>query len=205
MPLQLRLAVETDIDQLTDAFFSGFRKDAVVARSFPEKPSVREFWNAGLQRDLQNPDSHVVAIIDTDLPGSPVIAYASWFAPSSQPPPDQPQPTPAMYPEEAEDHALAELFFNHLKERREVHMAGRKCWYLALLVCHEDHQRRGAGAMLMQYGSDLANKMQADMYVEASPPGVPVYTRFGFKEVERLVVLDGTWTELMMLKEYQGV
>jgi GNAT superfamily N-acetyltransferase len=80
-------------------------------------------------------------------------------------------------------------------------MAGRKCWYLAALVCHEDHQGKGAGAMLMRYGLNQGNDLSADIYLEASPPGVPVYNHFGFKEIDRVVVLDGQFTELLMLRE----
>ncbi|KAL3491306.1 acyl-CoA N-acyltransferase [Aspergillus germanicus] len=205
MPLQLRRAELADVNQLTDVFFSGFRKDGVMARCFPEKPSVRQFWNDGLKRDLADPAVHLVAVVDTDLPGSPIIAYANWVAPRTlevQPPEEQTHSLP-MYPEDGDDLALAAFFFPHLKEHRERNMANRKCWYLAALVCHGEHQGRGAGGMLMRYGVGAADAMQADIYVEASPPGVPVYKKFGFREVGRVVVLDGEFTELFMLREYK--
>jgi hypothetical protein len=81
MPLQLRHTSTSDINQLTDVFFSGFRKDSVMARCFPEKPSVRQCWINGLKRDLGDLAVHLVAVVDTDLPGSPIIAYANWIAP----------------------------------------------------------------------------------------------------------------------------
>ncbi|KAL2831393.1 acyl-CoA N-acyltransferase [Aspergillus cavernicola] len=201
MPLQLRRALEADIDQLTDVFFSGFRKDGVMARCFPEKPTVRQFSIDGLRRDLHDRDVHLVAVVDTDIPDSPVIAYANWVGPRTQPPTT---PNLPLYPDDGDDRALAAFYFPHLKEKRAQNMAGRTCWYLAALVCHEDHQGRGAGGLLMRYGLEQVEKTQGDIYLEASPPGVPVYKKFGFREIDRVVVLDGEFTELLMLREYQA-
>lgn len=56
---------------------------------------------------------------------------------------------------------------SYLEETREKDMVGWTFWHLATLGCHEEHQGRGAGKMLMRYGGDQADQMQADMYVEA--------------------------------------
>ncbi|KAL3445907.1 acyl-CoA N-acyltransferase [Aspergillus insuetus] len=178
-----------------------------MARCFPKKPSVRQFWIDGLKRDLTSPAVHLVAVVDTDLPGSPIIAYANWVAPRTLETQLAEGEThnPPMYPEDGDDLALAAFFFPHLKEHRERKIAGRACWYLAALVCHEEHQGRGAGGRLMRHGINEADAMQANIYLEASPPGVPVYKKFGFRELGRVVVLDGEFTELFMLREYKGV
>lgn len=203
MPLSLRRASPSDVEQLTDVFFSGFRKDAVMALCFPEKPSVRRFWIEGLLKALSDPNVHLVAIVDNDLPGEPVVAYANWVGPNTTKDTntEQNQAQQPLYPDEGDDKELAEFYFPYLKEQRAKTMSGRKCWYLAALVCHEDHQGKGAGGMLMRYGLKQADDMNADIYLEASPPGVPVYKHFGFKETDRVVVLDGQFTELLMLRE----
>jgi GNAT superfamily N-acetyltransferase len=102
-----------------------------------------------------------------------------------------------MHPEDGDDPALAAFFFPHLKQHREWNMAGRTCRYLVALVCHEEHQGRGAGGVLIIYGVGEADAMQADIYLEASSPGVPVYKKFVFREIGRVVVLDGEFTELL--------
>ena len=58
---------------------------------------------------------------------------------------------------------------------------------LGLLVTHPDHQRRGAGALLVKYGVDVADEMGLVAYLEASTAGKPLYERWGFKEVDRRV------------------
>lgn len=59
---------------------------------------------------------------------------------------------------------------------------------LALLVCHADWQRRGAGTALTQWGVDQAKRLGLPAYVEASVAGQPVYERCGFKPVDAVVI-----------------
>ncbi|CAG9990305.1 unnamed protein product [Clonostachys byssicola] len=196
MALKLRPAALSDVERLTDVFFSGFKKDAVMALCFPEKPEVRKFWIEGLKEAINDPDVHLVAVVATELPGEPVIAYANWVSPNSKA-----NSTRPLYPDAGDDKALAAFYFPYLQAQRMKNMAGRNCWYLAALVCHEDYQGKGAGGLLLRYGLNRADEMGADVYLEASPPGVPIYKRFGFKEIDRVVVLDGQFTELLMLRE----
>jgi len=162
----------------------------------PPTPEVRKTWIEGVERDLADPDTHLVCVVDTDLPGEPVIAFANWKSPvaATKPPPGDGYP-------KGGDEELSAFFFRHLTKERLKRIAGRKCWYLACLCCHEAHQGKGAGSMLMRYGMDRIEEDGADGYIEASPPGVPVYKKFGFHEVDRLVLWDGKWTELMMFRE----
>ncbi|CAG9945021.1 unnamed protein product [Clonostachys rosea f. rosea IK726] len=196
MAFKLRPAALSDVEQLTDVFFSGFKNDAVMALCFPEKPAVRRFWIEGLKEALNDPDVHLVAVVATELPGEPVIAYANWVSPNNKASSTRP-----LYPDEGDDKELAAFYFPYLQAQRTKNTAGRNCWYLAALVCHEDYQGKGAGGLLLRYGLNRADEMGADVYLEASPPGVPIYKRFGFKEIDRVVVLDGQFTELLMLRE----
>lgn len=59
---------------------------------------------------------------------------------------------------------------------------------LALLCCHPDWERRGAGTALTQWGVDKAKEMGLPAYVEASVPGQPVYERVGFKPIDAVVM-----------------
>ncbi|CAH0024433.1 unnamed protein product [Clonostachys rhizophaga] len=196
MALKLRPAALSDVEQLTDVFFSGFKNDAVMALCFPEKPAVRRFWIEGLKEALSDSDIHLVAVVATELPGEPVIAFANWVSPNNKP-----NSTRPLYPDSGDNKELAAFYFPYLQAQRTKNMAGRNCWYLAALVCHEDYQGKGAGGLLLRYGLNRADEMAADVYLEASPPGVPIYKRFGFKEIDRVVVLDGQFTELLMLRE----
>jgi GNAT superfamily N-acetyltransferase len=61
-------------------------------------------------------------------------------------------------------------------------------YYLVLLATHPDYRRRGAGTALTQWGIDQALAAGADVGLEASPMGFPLYQHLGFVVLENLVV-----------------
>ncbi|KAL6240438.1 hypothetical protein RBB50_012639 [Rhinocladiella similis] len=196
MALAQRDAQESDITALCDIFFAAFADDLVISQTFPDVPDVRAFWENGLKKSLADPKCHVRCIVDTALPGTPVVAYSQWMACDK----DAPQPEGPMYPSGG-NVQVSETFFSQLRNKKMEIMKGREYWYLNLLCCRPSHQGRGIGRLLMQYGVDLADKEGKEVYVEASPPGVPVYKKFGFKAVDKVVMFDGRFTELLMLRD----
>jgi GNAT superfamily N-acetyltransferase len=50
-----------------------------------------------------------------------------------------------------------------------------------MLFTHPKHHRRGAGAMLLKWGIDQADKLELECYLESSVEGRALYERFGFK------------------------
>ncbi|KIW12471.1 hypothetical protein PV08_09748 [Exophiala spinifera] len=198
MALAQRDAQESDIPTLCDIFFAAFTNDLVMSQTFPDVPDVRAFWESILKKGLEDPKCHTRCIVDTTLSGSPVVAYSRWIACNK----DEVPPEGPLYPTGG-NVEVCEAFFPQLRDKKLEIMKGREYWYLGLLCCRPSHQGQGAGRMLMQYGIDLADKERKEVYVEASPPGAPVYRKFGFKEVDRVVMFDGQFTELLMLRDAQ--
>jgi len=63
---------------------------------------------------------------------------------------------------------------------------------LELVATRKEWQGRGAAGMLLRWGVQRADEDGVEAYLEASPEGKPVYERYGFREVERVVVsLEG--------------
>lgn len=52
-----------------------------------------------------------------------------------------------------------------------------------MLVTDPTHHRRGAGGMLVRWGTERADKAQLPAYLEASQEGRPLYARLGFKPI----------------------
>ncbi|KAI9744119.1 MAG: hypothetical protein M1818_002271 [Claussenomyces sp. TS43310] len=196
MPFQLRPASPSDVEDLVNIFFAAFKKDRVVSVTLPDVPTVRESRIEEFLRDSEDPSSHVMIVVDTDLPSEPIVACAQFEAPVAE----KKQAAGPLYPPGG-DEELAELFFTQLAERRAANMAGRRCWFLSLLVCHPDHEGRGAGSMLIRYSLALADREGADVYVEGSPAGAPVYKHFSLQEVGSMVLFEGKYVELLMLRE----
>jgi GNAT superfamily N-acetyltransferase len=70
---------------------------------------------------------------------------------------------------------------------------------LDLLCTIPAHRRKGAGTMLTRWGMDLAIMEGANVGVESSPMGLPLYERLGFKLEEiRHVKVKGDGEELLV-------
>lgn len=64
---------------------------------------------------------------------------------------------------------------------------------LNLLCVHPEFQRRGAGAMLVEWGMDLADGLGLAIHLEASAAGFELYRKLGFRQVEVAVVKAEDW------------
>lgn len=67
----------------------------------------------------------------------------------------------------------------------------RKRVYLHVLAVHPDHQRKGIGRKLLQWGLDEADRLGMIAYLEASTAGRKLYEDTGFESVKD-VALDMT-------------
>lgn len=63
--------------------------------------------------------------------------------------------------------------------------------YIALdsLGVHPNHQKKGIGRMLLDWGIEEASKQGRGCYLVATPAGLPVYTAAGFEDVRVLDIL----------------
>ena len=62
-----------------------------------------------------------------------------------------------------------------------------------MLDCHPDHQRKGAGRLLVNWGTEIADKEGLPCYLEASPAGLRLYRNVGFEEVENFDLDMARW------------
>lgn len=62
-----------------------------------------------------------------------------------------------------------------------------------MLCVHENHQRRGAGTLLMQWGLKHAEKVGLPAYLEASIYGYPLYQKLGFHDIDKVVIKAEEW------------
>jgi GNAT superfamily N-acetyltransferase len=78
-----------------------------------------------------------------------------------------------------------------------------------LHMLHADpaFQGRGAGGMLVEWGTKKADELGLPAYLEASPKGYRVYQRYGFKDLEVLEFdlthygSTGVYKEPLMIRE----
>ncbi len=59
---------------------------------------------------------------------------------------------------------------------------------LDIVHTHPSHQGRGAGAQLLRWGTDLADKDGLQCYVESSPAGYPLFQKYDFADVTEMEI-----------------
>lgn len=90
------------------------------------------------------------------------------------------------------DHVNVELFrtFRRSRERKHRQWFQEKGQHIFIhtLAVSPKFQRKGFGAKLMENMIREADEVGLTCYLEASDEGKPLYLRYGFKEVEKLIV-----------------
>ena len=74
-------------------------------------------------------------------------------------------------------------------------------YYLEMIVTRHEHQGKGAGAMLVKWGVDEADKAGWPCYLDSTPDGKGLYVRHGFRELECLSFLDGQYEHCFMARD----
>ena len=54
---------------------------------------------------------------------------------------------------------------------------------LETLITSPNHRRRGAATLLLRWGMDQARALNIPIYLHASPVGLPLYQKFGFRKI----------------------
>jgi GNAT superfamily N-acetyltransferase len=93
---------------------------------------------------------------------------------------DHPEPY-----EESEPEMLQALYDLFNKYKRET-LGTRSHYALDTLVTLPQHERRGAGSMLVRWGCEKADEVGVEAYLEASTIGEPMYARHGFQRVKEI-------------------
>ncbi|KAK2801316.1 hypothetical protein FQN51_005416 [Onygenales sp. PD_10] len=71
-------------------------------------------------------------------------------------------------------------------------------WYLALLGIHPGYQRRGIGALLVNWGIERAQAEHIPAGLESSVMGSGLYQKFGFRLLSKSKWINGQWLSAML-------
>ncbi|RMZ73901.1 acyl- N-acyltransferase [Pyrenophora seminiperda CCB06] len=193
MPLQVqRITDPADFDALVDIQIAAFESGGGITALLAPNPAPPDYKQKTVSKQMQSwkeePDVVFLKVIDTDLNGK-MIACAKWRINEKERTEEE---AARMYPEpdekDKENQALVD-FYAYLVRVRKQYMGTKPFYFLHLLVTHPDHQRRGAGAMLIEWGTQRADVAQLPCFLESSPRGKPLYEKMGF-EVAEVVTFD---------------
>ncbi|KAL1874780.1 hypothetical protein VTK73DRAFT_199 [Phialemonium thermophilum] len=183
-PFALSRASVDDFDEITH----------VQYRSF-ESPYIRElFMGCRTEADIPRLVRHFAATAAADpsdiwvkvfeVATGRIVAASNWKVhPNAAAARTALREKPASWLQ-GEARARAEKAYEAIEEaRRQANPEG----YVHLHICFTDpeYRRRGAGALMMQWGCDLADQLFLPGWIEASPEGNHLYRRYGFYDLER--------------------
>ncbi|KAJ4296754.1 hypothetical protein N0V90_006802 [Kalmusia sp. IMI 367209] len=218
MPLVLRPITENDTLSWTRirtlAYYGPLH---VLTHTKPISESSIRRVSEDRKQEVGRPDVWPWKVVDTDLPpgvddprdnGGQTIAIAVWRAhnlPRRTQASDElgdggegldsgwgKQRDPFVPPELRLDLLTAVLEPLHAAQHD---IMGAEAPYLELdnLATHPEHQRRGAGRILLDWGVRKANEEGWRTYLDATPAGLKVYERIGFKLVKEVTFDRGKW------------
>ncbi|KAM0153692.1 hypothetical protein ACHAPG_006958 [Botrytis cinerea] len=85
----------------------------------------------------------------------------------------------------------AEYLINWVHQHQISRTKGKPCVILDILTTHPSHQRLGAGTLLMQYGTTIADSLDLPAYIEGTIIAKHLYECHGFKAVpDRYIEVD---------------
>ncbi|KIW01769.1 uncharacterized protein PV09_06941 [Verruconis gallopava] len=188
MRLTVRPQLEADIEPALRTQYAAFRTGAMGKLLTPNPSPSPEYLVSATKSRLatmrSNPAAHFMVVEDLDLlPANPIIAAAHWdiyaeerteaqvdaLCHKADPPPDA-------------NAAAWTDFFGHFAESRRA-LGTKPVAVLHTLTVHPDHQRRGAGTLLMRTFVEQVDRAGVEAYIESSEMGKPLYARFGFAPV----------------------
>ncbi|KAI0970301.1 acyl-CoA N-acyltransferase [Xylaria arbuscula] len=187
MPLELQIATEADAPRGAQIEKDAFGPDEFSPILFPgpfPEPAPGQWTRA---EELANvlrtdPSTRWLKVVDTDIAptedNKQMIGFAQWNINDGSQIPPPPRVFGAGCNAEACD-----AVFKGLQKIRLAYLE-KKHLHLRLLFVDPEHQRRGAGAILIKWGVDKAKELGLPAYVEASTTGHPLYLRSGFHDID---------------------
>ncbi|PSK56908.1 hypothetical protein B9Z65_6532 [Elsinoe australis] len=150
-------------------------------------PAIRAWSREGSLKAIQSDDHFYFLLRDTSLPNAPAIGCIRWQLVSKPKAPEEmdaeeekaakersSENVPGVRHERFDDFRTAQF------KAKRMYLANRPYLYLKAICTHPDHQRKGAGKVMMRWGLKKADELGVPMYLEASAAGQHLYEQSGF-------------------------
>jgi len=222
MTLTVEPLLDSDVEESLQlqhaAFHSGGGMSLLLTPAAELSPTqLRELSAQRRKKLAENPHAHFLKVVDSELGAADgskgrMIGVAHWdvFGTGATAA-DLDElcampPRPALERDAVPSEAFAEAvgrawddFFGYMVAARRRFFPRGPAALLNVLCVHPSAQRRGAGAMLVEWGVEKADAMGLTGLVEGSRMGAPLYARYGFEVVHRERFDMGTYG-----KEFEG-
>ncbi|KAL3418383.1 Puromycin N-acetyltransferase 1 [Phlyctema vagabunda] len=182
MPLVVLPATIPDIRAIYDVYFAAFKGHLILDVLFPSgvTPEFREAHTAHtLEWWKQTTLQHTFKCVDTET--SEIVGMATWEVFWKERSKEEWKAPCGVEWLEGKERERAEEILRPLWLAKERLWEGRPFVYCQILAVHPNHQRRGVGKLLMQWGLQTADQLHVPIYLESSHSGLRMYESLGFR------------------------
>ncbi|KAI0113326.1 hypothetical protein F4814DRAFT_421456 [Daldinia grandis] len=186
----------SDIPELISIWWEAFGSEH-MQRTFPQTPDGRIWLERAFKRFLEpvsGPDELKTECLLVRSPdtGIPVAIAIYRIVPEGCDPAKQAWRARWPAVDDLPDFSDAALdnFFSRM-EKAHAHVLGdRGHVFLEVLGTKEAFQKRGYGTALVRWGTDLADQLGVECYLDASPAGKLLYEANGYVEQDVSTIID---------------
>ncbi|KAL8833168.1 MAG: hypothetical protein Q9170_004449 [Blastenia crenularia] len=186
MPISIELCNDEDLTEVFAVISDTFQHEQpIVDAIFPnhDTPAGRTRGTHMLTQMKQNPNFKFLKAIDSET--NEILGQATWILL------DRPLENEILVGEgwdTEEDKEFSQLLHEQqMRYRIEASRAVQgRLLVLDCLAVRSEHQRKGIGSKLIQWGTKLADELQVEAVVEASMKGAPVYEKHGLRNVSKM-------------------
>jgi len=161
----------------------------IAAFSTPYEPVFFQVYPIEEERDkgvkrlidwwLDDPTATYLKVVDTET--GKIISAAKWCI--HKEPPTELQMSERVHFDwltDADSNDWGEEVWNFLFQEQLSRSKDGGCCIIDMLATHPEHQRRGAGSMLVKWGTDIADNLGLIAFVQGSRLGKHLYESHGF-------------------------
>jgi len=180
-PLRLLKAEPSDALEILEMHMAAFTDppEPVFFALFPPDEEREKGVKRMIDWWVNDPTATYIKVVDTET--GKIVSAAKWCI--RKDPPTEEQLNERIqfdWLPDADMNDWAEEVWHYLFQEQLTKWKDGKCCIIDMLSTHPDHQRRGAGSMLMKWGTDIADSLGYTAFVQGTHVGKPFYESHGF-------------------------
>ncbi|MCJ1385023.1 hypothetical protein MMC17_008141 [Xylographa soralifera] len=206
MPIELCPIRKSDTAVVNEMIFAAFKDDFVAHLMYNNDatPSMKAWTLQEREKNWgQGPGERHVGVRDTET--GQLIASSHWFFYPQREGDDWKKIPILEFPAGFNQEGCNHLIKAHTRKRHEI-MGSKPFTFLSTCITFPAHQRRGAGALMMQWGVEQSRALNLPIFLIASPAGRRLYENFNFEVIDHCALVSSFTTEkrdslVMLLRE----
>ena len=132
MPLEIQIALDSDMDRIIDIQFAAFGSDVLnqLMFAYPIRPATKARFVKWAREDIEDPTITFLKAIDTEQ-NNEIVGFAKWYVYKEKRPESEWNKKVTKDWGEGTNVELVNEFFGKMREGRKRNMGGEPhcCWY----------------------------------------------------------------------------